>query len=604
MMKKLLDKTSPGKCRCMVKTVSPAFSPRRAAAKVFRGRLTDFRCVLMAVLFALPLAVLSGTHDTVRVGYYENEVFQEGARNGAMKTGYAYEYYRKLSEYTGWKYEYVYGEYAQLYQMLLEGKIDLLAGLAKTKERQGLIGYPEAPMGSETYNLVKHSSNDSITADPKTLEGKTIGVLDSAIADALKRYLARNHVAAKIKVYKDYVPLLAAFDSGKLDVLAAEGSGSYGRSNTEILAPFGGSSFFVCVNIRRPDLLAKLNEAQTALTVEAPNFLPGLSIKYFPKTILARALSPGEKQWLKTHHTLRVGFLENYMPYSGKDRNGQVTGVVKDLIPEILTSLGISSLKVTYSGYARYDAMIADIAAGRIDVAFPVGGGLYFSEVSGLYQSVPVTSMPAELVYQGKFTEKTTAHFAINENNRMQYYFALRNYPKSKVTMYPSIEACLDAVVSGEVSCTTLNGLRANDLLKNRRYQHLSMFRQARSDEHCFGVAIGNRGLLMLMNRGLGVIERDFVQKKSHRYTQSLYSYRLEDVLLDHMGLFGSLLTAVAAVIIALLIRDSRRTRRQMAEKEAAGERLAETNRKLMEHTETIEKQRQQEAELREQLEK
>ena len=29
---------------------------------------------------------------TVRVGYYENEMFQEGAQDGTVKTGYAYEY--------------------------------------------------------------------------------------------------------------------------------------------------------------------------------------------------------------------------------------------------------------------------------------------------------------------------------------------------------------------------------------------------------------------------------------------------------------------------------------------------------------------------------
>ena len=73
--------------------------------------------------------------NTVKVGYYENEVFQEGAEDGAIKKGYAYEYYRKISEYTGWKYEYVYGEYSDLYNMLLDGKIDLLAGLAWKEER-------------------------------------------------------------------------------------------------------------------------------------------------------------------------------------------------------------------------------------------------------------------------------------------------------------------------------------------------------------------------------------------------------------------------------------------------------------------------------------
>ena len=96
---------------------------------IMHGALKIFSCVLTAMVFALPPVVSAEEPGTVKVGYYENEVFQEGAKEGAMKSGYAYEYYRKISEYTGWKYEYVYGSYADLYQMLLEGKIDLLAGL-------------------------------------------------------------------------------------------------------------------------------------------------------------------------------------------------------------------------------------------------------------------------------------------------------------------------------------------------------------------------------------------------------------------------------------------------------------------------------------------
>ena len=89
----------------------------------------------------------------LRVGYYENGAFQSGAEPGAIRQGSAYEYYRKISEYTGWQYEYVYGGFTDLYQMLLNGEIDLLAGLAKTESRIGVIGYPEFPMGSETYNF-------------------------------------------------------------------------------------------------------------------------------------------------------------------------------------------------------------------------------------------------------------------------------------------------------------------------------------------------------------------------------------------------------------------------------------------------------------------
>ncbi len=159
--------------------------------------------------------------NKVRVGYYENEVFQEGAGEGAVKSGYAYEYYRKLSEYTGWEYEYVYGEFSGLYQMLLDGKIDMLAGLAWKEDRASLIGYPDAVMGSESYYLVKHDEDTNITADPVTLNGCRIGVLDSAMVDVLKRYLDDNHVNAQVITYPDYTQLFAAFDSCDVHVLAA-----------------------------------------------------------------------------------------------------------------------------------------------------------------------------------------------------------------------------------------------------------------------------------------------------------------------------------------------------------------------------------------------
>ena len=74
-------------------------------------RLILLVCAVMLVLAGVPIKAYADTEkEVVRVGYYENEIFQEGAEDGKVKKGYAYEYYRKLSEYTGWEYEYVYGD--------------------------------------------------------------------------------------------------------------------------------------------------------------------------------------------------------------------------------------------------------------------------------------------------------------------------------------------------------------------------------------------------------------------------------------------------------------------------------------------------------------
>ena len=288
--------------------------------------------VFILLFLLVPKVKISASNNrVVRVGYYENEVFQEGAQEGKIKTGYAYEYYQKLLEYTGWQYEYVYGEFGDLYQMLLDGKIDLLAGLAKKEDRVDIIGYPDAPMGNETYNLVKHNVDEDITVDPSSLDGKKIGVLDSAMKGTLKDFLDKNNVNADVVVFRDYEPLFEAFDKHEVDVLAAEGDGAYGRPNAELLYSFGTSDYYLCVNKADPELLDELNMAQTELAIDEPNYINFLRSKYYPVSISSRAFSAAEKEWLAEHKKLKVGYLNDFLPYCDTDSSGNVTGVMESV---------------------------------------------------------------------------------------------------------------------------------------------------------------------------------------------------------------------------------------------------------------------------------
>lgn len=536
--------------------------------------------LLLAIAF-MPVRALAEADEPIRVGYYENEVFQEGARDGAVKTGYAYEYYLKLSEYTGWKYEYVYGDYTDLYQMLLDGKIDLLAGLAYKEERTQLLSYPDEPMGNETYSLVRHDVDEDVTTDPKTLAGHSIGVLDSALLSALNEFLDNEGVKAEVVPFADYNSLFDAFDKHEVDVMAAEGDGTYGRPRAEVLYAFGASDYYLCVAKNRTDLLGELNTAQSQLAIEEPNYLYSLKIKYYSMSLSSRAFSEAEREWLRSHDTLRVGYLNNYLPYCDTDSEGEVTGLVCDIVPKMLEGLSVGDIEVEYHGYDGYDDMIADMSAEVIDVAFPVGGGLYYSEENGIYQSNPVLSSATELVFKGEFGNETTTRFAVNENNRMQYYFVLTNFPDAQIISCPSIDACLHAVLSGDATCTTLNGFRANDILKNREYRALSLRQLNVSDDRCFGVEIGNEGLLKLVNRGLGVVGNDYAQVMVYRYTDGLYSYSLVDVAREHLAELILLALAIVSLTIFLLVRDVRRTRAQMHDREAAQRELEAKNREL-----------------------
>lgn len=97
------------------------------------------------------------TRRTIRVGYVECADFMEGAEENDHKHGYAYEYLQRLSMYADWDYEYVYGEWDEIYGMLEDGRIDLLPGVSKTAERDGKILFPNVSMG--------YVRNDKYTQD-------------------------------------------------------------------------------------------------------------------------------------------------------------------------------------------------------------------------------------------------------------------------------------------------------------------------------------------------------------------------------------------------------------------------------------------------------
>ena len=547
-------------------------------------------CLLIAVSCVLPVSAAAQEDDsvTVNVGYYENKVFQEGAQDGAVKTGYAYEYYRKLSEYTGWRYNYVYGDYAELYQKLLNGEIDMLAGLAKNDEREALIGYPESSMGNTSYCLIKRRSDTEITSDPASLNGRTIGVLESAVSKTLENYLKDHNIKADVKKYPDYSQLYDAFDQNKVDILAAEDDAVNSAGDIDVVCVFGSSDYYLCVAKSRPDLLSELNEAQSMLAAEEPTYLVNLSGKYYSVSISSHALSAAEKDWLKNNTTLKIGYLDNFIPYSKTGEDGKVKGMVKDLVPYLFRKINVDSLEYSYRGYDDYDSMIEAVNSGEVDVAFPAGGNIYYSEISGIYLTAPVISPTDELVFKDSYDENTDKRFAVNKNNRMQYYAIQKSFPDAEIIDYNSIEECLDAVKSGDVDCTVLGGMRGDEILKNSKYSSLSKHQLGISEDRCFGVRIGNEGLLKLLNRGINLTENEYVQKLAYLYASNLYVYTAADYMRDHMSAFIVIILIVAVLIIFLLFLTVLRRKKQIKKIEAIQKSLEEKNAELAKSKEAL----------------
>lgn len=347
--------------------------------------------VAVFVLFLTTCFSAAHANDSgkkIKVGYYEQEVFQEGADSGLIKNGYAYEYYRKLSEYTGFQYEYVYGTFSDLYEELLDGKIDLLAGLAYTKERAEKIHYESLPMGSTLYHLIKKGSDFEITWEPKSINGKKIGVQKSIMVKIVSDWLNENSVEAELVIRDSTKELYSLFDEGKVDLVMIEGYGTLGREDVESVFSVGKTDYYLCVSKQREDVLSEINAFHEKLLDEEPAYLNDLYNKYYPQTVSSRTFSQADLGYLKSLNRLRIGYLNNYLPYCDTDSNGNLTGLLKDMLPMHLKRVGLADrIAINYKAYDTFSDMLADLRNDEIDVAFPVGGGLYFSEENGVFQS-------------------------------------------------------------------------------------------------------------------------------------------------------------------------------------------------------------------------
>ena len=453
---------------------------------------TLWMAVLVAALWSGLLSVTVRAEETVqpqivRLGYYEAQDFQEGAAEGAYKTGYGYEYEQKIASLAGWKYEYVYGTFLELMEMLKEGKIDLLAGVGYREERKKDFGY-------SNYAMVR------------TRTGK----------------------------------------------------------------------YYLCTAPGREDLLEEMNSVLASIYEEDVAFTEDLYKKYFDPG-QDSTLTEEEQTWLEEHGELKVGYLNSYIPYSDTDRDGNPSGIVVNVVQQIMKELAVEDFaSVTYQGYENYEDMLTDLQGGALDIIFPCSGNPWYAEEDGVALSSSVVSARVSLVFRGDHADTGSSRTAINRNNLLQYDYVTSNYPDAEILMYDSIEDCLEAVRKGEADTTLMDSLRADSMLRNSRYQSIENRQLPEADERCFGVAAGNAILLEILNKGLNVIGGEYGWNATYQYTENLYQYTTTDFLRDHMGAVILLLLVALNVVILFFVRRSRRMEQQAKKDELYKKELSE----------------------------
>lgn len=416
------------------------------------------------------------TQQVVTVGYFESRDFTEGARDGAVKSGFGYDYIQKIASYTGWRYQYVYGTFDELMSMLTEGKIDMLCGVLYDEIRKEKINY----------------SSSEMTYSPE------------------------------------------------------------------------GKPYYLCTTKSRTDLQEEIDDALERMLSDDYLVLDKLKNKNYNYNRVVNKITQEEKQWAKEHGVIKLGYVDNYLPYSDMDEYGEVTGIIKDVMSTMLVNMRLDDIvSVEYTCYDSTEEMMIAVQNGSIDAGFPYGGSFWYAEQNGIVQTSSVAEAGISLVYKGEYSEDKTARMAVNKNNLLQYYYIMEKYPDSEILLYDSVEECLDAVKKGVVDSSMLNAMRSGAILSNTKYESLKSHQLSDSYDMCFAVKSGNSVLVKLLNHGIEAVGPEYGMKMTYNYTDELYHYSVKQFIRDHIQEVIAAFFIVIVIMILYYIRRSEQIRKQ-----------------------------------------
>lgn len=514
----------------------------------------------LIVLFSLPLSVFAKEKEkkTVRVGWHESPHFITDQYG--RKTGYSYEYQRKVAAYTGWEYQYVDGTWTELMEKLKNGEIDLLSDVSYTEERTGEILYTSIPMGTEVYYVFVSSKNKNIYAkDLSTLNGKKIGVtLGTVQKDFLLKWEKSHGINAEIvELNCDQEDALKELDK-TIDAVVTMDTYS---SSADIVpvCKIGSSDFYFAVNKNRTDLLNELDAALNKIQDENKYYNQQLHDKYLKNTETSKYLNETEKAWLAGHGTIKVGYQDNYLAFCAKDpATGELTGALKDYLDYAMQAFEDVDLKFQAISYPTSQAAIEALQRGEIDCVFPGNLTDYDAEQMNLVMTPALmrTEMVAVVraAEQKEFLKKTPVIVAVNEGNTNYDIFLADHYPSWQRKYFRDTPAGLDAIAKGEADCVIISGYRYSNISKQCEKLRLTTVYTGVEMDYCFVVAEGQTDLYSILARVTTIVPDSVVHTALTYYSTEDVKTSLIDVVKDNIFIILSVIAVILLIISDLVI--------------------------------------------------
>lgn len=297
--------------------------------------------VLICILIFQPDITRAEERETrtVRVAF----PMQEGMsyfRSDGTPTGYNYTYMGKISEYTGWKIEYVpYNsgntnkDIQDAMDDLAAGKVDLLGPLLKNEQTRDRFLFPERSYGT-VYTTLSALETSNLREDNAKMSGTLqVGLLKKADTrnEEVISFLDNEDFQYHLKYYDTEEDQYQALLDEEVDVVS--GISLSPISGGRVIEKFYPRSYYFATTSGNTELVHELDQAIETLDDVQPSLQEVLFERYFRNGRYTFAPTEKQKEYLASLGIIRVLCVDHDAPYvylkEGKP-SGMLIGVLED----------------------------------------------------------------------------------------------------------------------------------------------------------------------------------------------------------------------------------------------------------------------------------
>lgn len=502
------------------------------------------------------LSVISSflfANETVKVGYYMFPGYQEGRADEEKKTGYAYEYLQKIASYTGWNYEYVYGERADLINQLDKGEIDLVLGWPKSNNTETTV-YSLRPTITATYYLFQSPTAGKLNVlDRESFKKSKIGLLkNSEGEDKVLEYLSENNLECELVYYTDYLEFRDGYFKNEFDAFVSTDLELSDNSYVSIVDAVGNHHLYAAISTRNPKVAELFNNAQEKIREYDPLYLESLHDKYFNSRISNLISNKKDFEFLKKNKNLTIGYMKDYPPFCYEEKDGTLKGLLIDLIKQFGNFVDFKDLDIEYKSYTDFSKMLEDLNNYEIDAIFPYYGDLWNAENYNLQISSNIYSLSMVLIQRKNINYKVNKKIAVSKRSSLQYYYVRDNFSDCELEYFDTFEDCINAVQSGKVDATVSNRFKIINYMNENLTSSFDVIDLSEECGISFAVRRDSIEILDFLNGCLAQVDDDFKNNSIFLNSYNIKKVTLKEFIVQHSMIVNLIL--VIMILIILLI--------------------------------------------------